>query len=168
MEEACSTAWGKARLCRVTRRCHDATLTRPSHQLLMPTWKVAHLMCSDGGREASHSHRSATVRPGTARFLTRAPLVDILTSSTRLMIESPSRSVLQSGGTLCCCIRWRGEGRGSVTVLCWRGAALACQWGLSVVAGGRGEEGWGRWRGEGWCDGFQVCTVCQGCVAVVY
>ena len=29
MEEACSTAWGKARLCRVTRRCHDATLTNP-------------------------------------------------------------------------------------------------------------------------------------------
>ena len=28
------------------------------------------------------------------------------------------------------------------------------QWGLSVVAGGRREEGWGRWRGEGWCDGF--------------
>ena len=34
--------------------------------------------------------------------------------------------MLQSGGMLCCCIRWHGEGRGSVTVLCWRGAALAC------------------------------------------
>ena len=62
MEEACSTAWGKARLCRVTRRCHDATLTGPSRQLLMPTWKVAHLIRGDGGREDSHSHRSATVR----------------------------------------------------------------------------------------------------------
>ena len=126
MEEACSTAWGKARLCSETRRRHDATLTGPSPQLLMPTWKVACLMCCDGGREDSHSHRSATVRPDTARFLTRAPLLDIFTSSTRLMIESPSSSVLQSGGTLCCCIRWRGEGRGSVAVLCRRGAALAC------------------------------------------
>ena len=126
MEEACSTAWGKARLCSETRRRHDAMLTGPSLQLFMPMWKVACLMCSDGGREASHSHRSATVRPGTARFLTRAPLVDILTSSTCFMMESPSRSVLQSGGTVCCCIRWRGEGRGSLALLCSRGAALAC------------------------------------------
>ena len=42
------------------------------------------------------------------------------------MMESPSISVLQSGGMLCCCIRWRGEGCGSVAVLCWRGAALVC------------------------------------------
>ena len=27
--------------------------------------------------------------------------------------------------------------------------------------------GVGKVEGEGWCDGFQVCTVCQGCVAVV-
>ena len=41
------------------------------------------------------------------------------------------------------------------------------QWGLSVAAGGRGEQGWGRWRRRGWCEGFQVCTVRQGYVAVV-
>ena len=109
-----------------TRRLHGATLTGPSRQPLMPTWKVTRLMCSNGGREDSHSHRSATVRPGTAWFLTSARPIDILTSFTCLIMESTSRSVLKFGDMECCCIRLRGEGRESVTVLCWRGAALVC------------------------------------------
>ena len=81
------------------------------------------------------------------------------------------------GAALACCVGPLGERRrpvqegSSLGVLCratWRAAPVGrCvrgrlalfQWGLSVVAGGRREEGWGRWRGKGWCDGFQVCRL---------
>ena len=89
MEEACSTALVKARLCSETRRRHDVTLTGPSPQPLMLTWKVTCLMYRYGVRQASHSHSSATIKLGTARFLTHAPLVDIFTLSTRLIMEFP-------------------------------------------------------------------------------
>ncbi|KAL8600732.1 hypothetical protein ACOMHN_057320 [Nucella lapillus] len=58
MEEAFSTAWGKAGSVSLTMRCHVA----PSAglfcmQLLMPTCNVTRLICGNGCRDDSHFSR---------------------------------------------------------------------------------------------------------------
>ena len=61
-----------------------------------------------------------------------------------------SRCPVQEGSSLGVLLRratWRAALVGRCPVL-GRGRLALLQWGLSVVAGGRGEEGWGRWRGK--------------------
>ena len=58
-----------------------------------------------------------------------------------------SRCPVQEGSSLGVLLR-RATCRAAWVGRRVRGRLALFQWGLSVVAGGRREEGWGRWRGK--------------------
>ena len=148
MGEACGITWG-GRPARVVRPGESMTQppNGPFPQLLMPTWKATRWMYSYEGREASHrshrSHRSATGHTGhtgqpltqvshrSHRSLKRAPPppVDVLTSCTRLMVESPAEACCSLGhGVLLHEAVWRGMQASHCVVLegLGRPGALVC------------------------------------------